>query len=118
LGDGGPWQVEGELGLSAEEQLSLQRASALQPGSAPQPLSAGLEGQLGDKPIVALSMIPEGRVGAERLLASLGQPRLRLQLAQGEAWVYPQLGLTAHLPDDDLRLMLAVPRQALEKPPR
>ncbi|RMS64203.1 hypothetical protein ALP65_02437 [Pseudomonas aeruginosa] len=44
--------------------------------------------------------------------------RLRLQLAQGEAWVYPQLGLTAHLPDDDLRLMLAVPRQALEKPPR
>lgn len=68
LGDGGPWQVEGELGLSAEEQLS--------------------------------------------------QPRLRLQLAQGEAWVYPQLGLTAHLPDDDLRLMLAVPRQALEKPPR
>ncbi|OZN73797.1 hypothetical protein CGQ13_35450, partial [Pseudomonas aeruginosa] len=37
---------------------------------------------------------------------------------QGEAWVYPQLGLTAHLPDDDLRLMLAVPRQALEKPPR
>ncbi|MCO4070863.1 hypothetical protein FA089_11555 [Pseudomonas aeruginosa] len=118
LGDGGPWQVEGELVLSAEEQLSLQRASALQPGSAPQPLSAGLEGQLGDKPIVALSMIPEGRVGAERLLASLGQPRLRLQLAQGEAWVYPQLGLTAHLPDDDLRLMLAVPRQALEKPPR
>ncbi|WP_034056550.1 hypothetical protein, partial [Pseudomonas aeruginosa] len=80
LGDGGPWQVEGELGLSAEEQLSLQRASALQPGSAPQPLSAGLEGQLGDKPIVALSMIPEGRVGAERLLASLGQPRLRPQL--------------------------------------
>lgn len=110
--------MEGELGLSAGEQLSLQRASALQPGSAPQPLSAGLEGQLGDKPIVALSMIPEGRVGAERLLASLGQPRLRLQLAQGEAWVYPQLGLTAHLPDDDLRLMLAVPRQALEKPPR
>ncbi|EKA51775.1 hypothetical protein PABE177_0401, partial [Pseudomonas aeruginosa ATCC 700888] len=52
------------------------------------------------------------------LRASLGQPRLRLQLAQGEAWVYPQLGLTAHLPDDDLRLMLAVPRQALEKPPR
>ncbi|MGA4816126.1 hypothetical protein ACPA9J_17615 [Pseudomonas aeruginosa] len=92
LGDGGPRQVEGELGLSAEEQLSLQRASALQPGSAPQPLSAGLEGQLGDKPIVALSMIPEGRVGAERPLASLGQPRLRLQLAQGEAWALSATG--------------------------
>ncbi len=83
LGDGGPWQVEGELGLSAEEQLSLQRASALQPGSAPQPLSAGLEGQLGDKPIVALSMIPEGRVGAERLLAETGQQPLGTNPAFG-----------------------------------
>ncbi len=54
----------------------------------------------------------------EQVLAPLADNALTLRQLQGEAWVYPQLGLTAHLPDDDLRLMLAVPRQALEKPPR
>ena len=52
-------------------------------------------------------------VAAADLSASLGEPRLRLQLQEGEAWVYPQLGLTAHLRGEQLQLLRAVPRRLL-----
>ncbi|MCY1379006.1 hypothetical protein D9M69_666870 [compost metagenome] len=52
-------------------------------------------------------------MAAERLLGSVGQPRLRLELDAGQAWVYPEAGLTAHTADEQLLLLQVVPRDAL-----
>jgi hypothetical protein len=38
-----------------------------------------------------------------------------LELAEGQAWVYPELGMTAHLRDDELYFLYAVPRHLLKQ---
>lgn len=115
LDGGGAWRLEAELALSERERASLMSAAGLGPQDAEQPLSRQLAEQLGRHAVSALSLKPLQPVPAERLLASLGQPRLRLELAEGEAWVYPQQGLTAHLQGDELQLLRVVPRRALQQ---
>lgn len=110
------WQLEAELALSEAERASLMTALDLGPQDAEQPLSRQLVEQLGRHAVAALNLKPLQSLPPERLLASLGQPRLRLELAEGEAWVYPQQGLTAHLLGDEVQLLRVVPRRALEQP--
>lgn len=112
---GETWGLEAELALSATEREGLMAAAGLDVEAAEQPLGAGLLAQLGDHAIVGLNLEPHGELAAERLAATLGQPRLRLELAEGQAWVYPELGLTLHLDDERLRLLHAVPRHLLQQ---
>lgn len=107
------WRVEGELALDEAQRASLAAAGGVKPGDPEQPQSARLLEQLADRRIVALNLQPQQASSAASLSASLGAPRLRLQLQEGEAWVYPQLGLTAHLQGDRLRLLRVVPRRLL-----
>jgi hypothetical protein len=113
LAAGAPWRLEAELALSEGERSSLMAAAGLGAEDAEQPLAAQLVAQLGGHGIVALSLEPQDAVPVARLASSLGQPRLRLQLVEGEAWVYPQLGLTAHADGERLRVLQAVPQRVL-----
>lgn len=108
-----PWQLQAELQLSARERDSLAKASGLGPRDAEQPLAAALQESLAQHPITALDLRPQAALDSARLVASLGEARLRLQMQEGEAWVYPQQGLTAHLREGRLQLLRAVPRSLL-----
>ncbi|MNG19204.1 hypothetical protein D3C85_1420680 [compost metagenome] len=70
--------------------------------------------QLGAHRVAVLNLVPMGDVSAARLAASIGPPRLRLRAGEGEAWVYPQQGLSAHLLDGKLQLLHLVPREAMK----
>jgi hypothetical protein len=109
------WTLEAELGLSEAERASLMAAAGLGVGDAEQPLSKQLLAELGTHTLVALNLKPQQAVAAERLVSSIGQPRLQLELGEGQAWVYPELGLTAHTEDEQLLLLHVVPRQALKQ---
>lgn len=111
--DDAPWSLQAELELSEVERASLAKATGLGPRDAEQPLATALQDSLGRHRIVALDLRPQTVVEQARVVASLGEPRLRLQLQAGEAWVYPQQGLTAHLGEERLQLLRAVPRQLL-----
>lgn len=111
--DDEPWSLQAELELSESEQTSLARATGLGPRDAEQPLAAALQESLGQHRITALDLRPQAAVEQARVVASLGEPRLRLQLQAGEAWVYPQQGLTAHMNGESLQLLRAVPRSLL-----
>lgn len=113
-GERDAWRVEGELALSADQRTSLAESSGLRPNDPEQPMSAGLLAQLAERPIETLTLSPQQRVLATALSASLGTPRLRLQLQEGEAWVYPQQGLTAHIHDERVQLLRAVPKRLLQ----
>jgi hypothetical protein len=115
-GDGLSWQVEAELALSREQRDSLAEAVGTKAGEAEQPLSRQLREDLGSQLIATLTLKPAEAFASERLIASFGQPRLLLELAEGQAWVYPQQGLTVHLRDDEVQLLHAVPRRALRQP--
>jgi hypothetical protein len=93
---------------------SLLAAAGFQADGSEQPLSRPLLDQLAALPVRELQLTPTTALAAERLTATLGQPRVRLQLADGEAWVYPALGLTAQMQDDSLLQLYAVPRRAMQ----
>ena len=109
------WALEAELALSEAERDSLMAAAGLGAKDAEQPLGGQLVAELGRHAVIGLSLRPHGELAAERLAATLGQPRLRLELATGQAWVYPKLGLTAHTEDEQLRLLHVVPRHLLRQ---
>lgn len=112
---GESWALEAELGLSEAERDSLMAAAGLGVKDAEQSLGAQLLAGLGRQAVAGLSLRPLHAVAAERLAASLGQPRLRLELAEGQAWVYPELGLTAYTDDGQLRLLQVVPRRLVHQ---
>ena len=116
VADGEPWPLEAELALGQAERQSLATVFGAAGQNAEQPLGEQMLAQLGRHKVISLSLRPEQDAApAERLASSIGQPRLRLELAEGQAWVYPELGLTAHLQDEQLRLLHAVPREALNR---
>lgn len=111
-GEEGEWSLQAELALSQGQRDSLMAAQGLKPGDAELALDESLAEQMTGFAIANLSLQPPDALASERLAASLGQPRLTLELADGQAWVYPQWGLTVHLRGDDIALLHAVPTRA------
>ena len=109
------WSLEAEVGLEDAERESLLAAAGLKPTDKAQPLGSQLLVSLANRPIIALTLLPSAPLDAARLAASIGQPRLTLELAEGQAWVYPELGMTAHLQDGELYFLYAVPRHLLKQ---
>lgn len=104
------WAVEAELSLTSEQRQSLQQATAAQMADGEVPLGAGLRDELGPQKIAQLLIKPgTAAVVESALLPTFGPPRLRLQLAEGQAWVYPEQGLTIHLAEQQLVLLHWVP---------
>lgn len=112
-GEEGLWQVQAEVQLSSTERASLAKAVGL--AREEQPLSAQMVGQLARQPIERVQFTAPADVPAERVAATLGQPRLRLPLPEGEAWVYPQWGLTVQVKDERVLTLHAVPKRALQR---
>ena len=114
--NGRTWAVEAELSLTAEQRQSLQQATAAQVADGEVPLGAGLRDELGPQTIVQLLIKPVATPVVEAtLLPTFGPPRLRLQLAEGDALVYPEQGLTVHLLDGQVQLLHWVQRAALKQ---
>ncbi|MCP8462906.1 hypothetical protein NK553_02980 [Pseudomonas sp. ZM23] len=111
----GAWHVEAELALNDAEHESLARATGMQPGSKDQPLSADMMRQLDGKLVAELALAPQEDLAVGRLAASLGDPRLRLQTDAGEAWVYPERGLTLLHKDGQLQWLRVVPRSTFQR---
>lgn len=111
-GEEGEWSLEAELKLSAEQRDSLMTAQGLKAGDSEQALGQSLVDQMAGFSIASLNLSAPQALASDRLAASLAQPRLTLELAEGQAWVYPQWGLTVHLRGDEVELLHAVPRKA------
>lgn len=107
------WQVQAEVQLSSTERASLVKAVGL--AGEEQPLSAQMVGQLARQPIERVAFTAPPSVPAERVAATLGQPRLRLPLPEGEAWVYPQWGLTVRVQDEVVLSLQALPKRAMQR---
>jgi hypothetical protein len=111
-GEEGEWSLQAELGLSQGQRDSLMAAQGLEPGDAELALDESLAEQMASFAITSLNLNAPQALAGERLAVSLGPPRLTLELTDGQAWVYPQWGLTVHLHGEDVALLHAVPRKA------
>jgi hypothetical protein len=108
------WALIAVLELSVSERDSLVAAAGFPAGGGEQPLSRQLLQSLASLPVRELQLTPTTALAAERLAATFGPPRVRLQLEGGEAWVYPTLGLTVRLQDQTLLQLHAVPKRAMQ----
>ena len=111
-GEEGEWLLQAELVLSQGQRDSLMAAQGLKPGDADTVLDDSLSEQMAGFAIASLTLQAPDALASERLATSFGQPRLTWELADGQAWVYPQWGLTVHLRGDEVELLHAVPRKA------
>ncbi len=91
--DGQAWRVQAVVELNAEQLDSLVQAQAWQPGQHDQPLSPAVGEALAAQAISRLSLIPAEAVDVEQIQATFGNPDMRLEVAEGEAWVYPKAGV-------------------------
>ena len=114
--EGASWQLDAELDLSASERASLLAALDAAPGSTEQQLGRPLLEQMSRYRILNVQLLAPADQPTESIASTLGAPRLRLELAEGQAWVYPERGLTVHTVDDQVRMLHAVPRKALKQP--
>ncbi|UVE18095.1 hypothetical protein NVV93_01445 [Pseudomonas sp. LS44] len=104
------WQLEAELALTQKERDSLLAATGIAASAAEQELSEELLGQLAQHHFASLLLKPVAAVADKRVIASLGPPRVRLGVEEGgEAWVYPEQGLTLYLRDGQLQLLQNLP---------
>ena len=110
------WKVEAVLVLSEREHSSLMAATGLKPTDPEQPLSKNMLSEMGQHALSTLALRPLQAIGPEQVSATFGAPRLRLELQEGEGWVYPMQGLTAQIENDHLLLLHVVPRHSLIKP--
>lgn len=108
------WKLEAVLVLTEREHSSLMTATGLKSTDPEQPLSATILAEMGQHQLATLALRPEQPVSDQQVIASFGAPRLRLELENGEGWVYPLQGLTAHVQDEHLLLLHVVPRSTLE----
>ena len=111
-GEEGEWLLQAEVALSKNQRDSLMAAQGLKAGDAEWALDESLAAQMATFAIASLNLHAPQALASERLATSLGQPRLTLELADGQACVYPQWGLTVHMRGDDVALLHAVPRKA------
>lgn len=109
----GAWRMEAELALSDAERSSLRKATGDAVANNDQPLSEEMLHQLQGQAVASVLLAPQGALSVGRLVASFGPPRLRLQTPHGEAWIYPERGLTLMHRNGELLWLQVVPREAL-----
>lgn len=107
------WKLEAELALSDKERASVMDALDARPEQGDQLLGDNLLEQLGQHRLLSLYLKPEAETTDASLSATFGAPRARVALpAGGEAWVYPQAGLTLFFTEGRLDLLQVEPLPA------
>lgn len=103
-------ELPGGHRVDMEAELAWTDTQGLGPeGDPPQRLAGAEVESLADEPVSALTLTPASPVATARLVASLGQPRLRYQLETAQGWFYPEHGLTAHIRNGELYRLRVVP---------
>ncbi|MBA1273703.1 hypothetical protein [Stutzerimonas azotifigens] len=103
--------LQGKLQLDDKERAGLAQASGVD--DSPKLLADTLIQAMSARQLVDMILMPAEPVEARDLVASLGEPRMRYALGQGEGWFYPQRGMTLLVRDGALSWLRITPRAAL-----
>lgn len=105
------WRAQAQIAVPADQLQALQAEQAW--GLGEHSLSIEQSRAFAEQLVEQLWLASEPRWSAAQWLASAGQPRLKLQMDNGQAWVYPPEGLTAHIEQDQVTLLHQVSAQAM-----
>lgn len=105
------WRLQAEVSTTAGELQRLRRE--LQLDNAERQLQAEQVPHFVGHSVASLWLNSTPKLSADAWQVSAGEPRLRLQMPEGQAWVYPPRGLTAHVEDGQIILIQQVPARAM-----
>ena len=108
-----PWRLQARLQADTADLQALDEALG---SEALRQLDTAQTLQLAEHAIAELWLAPQQPLSAADWRAAAGEPRLRLPLESRDAWVYPPLGLTAHLADKQVELIHQLPAAAMRQP--
>lgn len=105
------WRLQAAVQASSEELQLLQRELQLDNGE--RTLQTEQVLRFSDRLLESLLLANTPAFSAEAWQADAGEPRLRLEMPEGQAWVYPPRGLTAHVEAGHITLIRQVPARAM-----
>lgn len=105
------WRLQAGLTASDEELQQLRQELQLDNGE--RQLQVEQVARFADHRLDNLWLTRTPALTGEAWLANAGEPRLRLEMPEGQAWVYPPRGLSAHVEDGQVRLIQQVPARAM-----
>lgn len=87
------WRVQAVIELDAERMASLVKAQDWTAGMRDQSVSPSVGAALAGQPVKRISLIPSEPVKVKRIVATLGEPDMRMDVSEGNrAWVYGRTG--------------------------
>lgn len=96
------WRVQAVIGLDAQRTESLVQAQDWQAGMRDQSVSPSVGAALAGQPVERISLIPSEPVNVERIMATFGQPDVRMDVSEGnQAWVYGRTGVVVAVSGDE-----------------
>lgn len=96
------WRVQAVIGLDAQRTESLVQAQDWQAGMRDQSVSPSVGVALAGQPVERISLIPSEPVNVERIIATFGQPDMRMDVSEGnQAWVYGRTGVVVAVSGDE-----------------
>ncbi|WP_339848033.1 hypothetical protein [uncultured Halopseudomonas sp.] len=88
------WRLQAVITLDAQRTESLVKAQDWQPGMRDQSVSPSVGAALAGQPVERVSLIPSEPVSVQRIIATLGEPDMRMDVSEGnQAWVYGRPGV-------------------------
>lgn len=88
------WRLQAVIELEPERMDSLIQAQDWEPGMRDQSVSPSVGAALAGQPVERVSLIPSEPVAVKRLIATLGEPEMRMDVSEGnKAWVYGRIGV-------------------------
>ena len=88
------WRLQAVIELEPERMDSLIQAQDWKPGMRDQSVSPAVGTALSSQSVERVSLIPSEPVPVKRIVATLGEPDMRMDVSEGKtAWVYGRTGV-------------------------
>jgi hypothetical protein len=105
------WRLQAGVPAAAEELQQVREELGLENGE--RQLQVEQVARFTEHRLDNLLLTRTPALTDEAWLADAGEPRLRLEMPEGQAWVYPPRGLSAHVEEGQVRLIQQVPASAM-----
>lgn len=106
------WRLQASFPAGPEELQQLQQELDIETGE--RQLQIEQVARFADRRVDSLWLTRTPALSGEEWQASAGEPRLRLEIPAGQAWIYPPRGLSAHVENGQVSLIHQVPARAMQ----
>ncbi|MBL4832726.1 MAG: hypothetical protein JKY26_02035 [Pseudomonas sp.] len=101
------WRLQAVIELEPERMESLIQAQDWKAGMRDQSVSPSVGTALSEQPVERVSLIPSEPIPVKRIIATLGEPDMRMDVSEGnKAWVYGRTGVVVAVSGEEAHSLM------------